>query len=427
MRKNHAKLISKLEKKLSNEEFILKHRTIESAFTRRRSFTFKSLSLFILGSIQSGLQRELDRFFKKYNNTAIAEQFVSKSAFCQARKKICPKAFSELNDLSVAHFYENYKYHKWKSHRLIAIDGSEVLLPSNAGTIDEFGDYSHRRSEKSVVLARYSKYYDVLNRVSIDAILTQRSNGEQYLAEQHLKYSKKEDLLLLDRGYPSLMLFRKFLTAGVNFCSRLTIKNWKIAQELLASPDDDVQVEIKISKYLIKKFYRQGVETSPLKLRLIKVKLKTGETEILITSLLDEVKYPTSCFKSLYNLRWGVEESYKVDKHQIRIEDFSGTTVQSINQEFNSLILLSNLASIFSYMPIKEVKLKVHRYKINATVAISKFREDLVTLFREIGDVPIIMKLVTTIWKNLIPIREGRSYERKVYRRRRYHMQYKNL
>ena len=369
----------------------------------------------------------MDRFFKKYNDTAIADQFVTKSAFCQARKKICPKAFTELNELSVTHFYENYKYHKWKNHRLIAIDGSEVLLPSNQETVNEFGDYSHRRSGKSVVLARYSKYYDVLNRISIDAILTQRSNGEHYLAEQHLKYSTKEDLLLLDRGYPSLLLFRKFFIAKVNFCSRLTIKNWKIAQELLASPDDDVEVEIKIPSHLIKKFYRQGLDTSPLKLRLIKVELKTGETEILITSLLNEVKYPTSCFKPLYNLRWGVEESYKVDKHQIRIEDFSGTSVQSINQEFNSMILLSNLASIFSYMSIKEVKLKVHRYKINATLAISKFREDLITLFKNIGDAHLIMKLVTTIWKNVIPIREGRSYERKVYRRRRYHIQYKNL
>lgn len=96
-RKNHAKLIRFIDKKLSSEEFILKHKTIESAFTRKRSFTFKSLSLFILSSIQSSLQRELDRFFRQYNDSQITEQFVSKSAFSQARKKINPEAFRELN------------------------------------------------------------------------------------------------------------------------------------------------------------------------------------------------------------------------------------------------------------------------------------------------------------------------------------------
>ena len=116
---------------------------MESAFTRKRSFTFKSLSLFILGSIQSSLQRELDRFFKQYNDTMITEQFVSKSAFTQARKKISHEAFIELNDTAVKYFYENYKCHKWKKHRLLAIDGSEVLLPSNIETIAKFGNYSH--------------------------------------------------------------------------------------------------------------------------------------------------------------------------------------------------------------------------------------------------------------------------------------------
>lgn len=416
-----------INKKLTNEEFILKHKTVESAFTRKRSFTFKSLSLFILGSIQSSLQRELDRFFKKYNETQITEQFVSKSAFSQARKKICPKAFSELNRLAVNYFYQNYKYHKWKNHRLIAIDGSEVLLPSNEGTVHEYGDYSHRRSDKNIVLVRFSKYYDVLNRISIDAILTKRTNGEHYLAEQHLEHSSKEDLIVLDRGYPSLSLFRTFLDKNVNFCCRLGVKNWKIAQELVNSKKTDIQVEIPITKQFKKKFYQKGLDTSPLKLRLIKVRLKTGVDEILITSLLDGQAYPSSCFKQLYGLRWGVEESYKVVKHQLRLEDFSGYSVQSINQEFNAMILLSNLAAVFSFIPLMEVKRKVHRYKVNATIAISKFRDDMVILFRNIGDINLIEKLVNSIWKNLIPIRDDRSFERNVYRRRRYHFQYKNI
>lgn len=394
MQKNHAKLIRLINKCLTNEEFILRHKTFETAFTRKRCFSFKSITLFILTSIQSSLQRELDRFFCKYNATSITEQFVSKSAFSQARKKISPEVYRELYTKAVDCFYSDYQYHKWKGHRLLAIDGSEVLLPSNSETIAKYGDYSHRRSEKSIVLARFSKYYDILNRVTIDAILTSRKNGEQYLAEQHLKCCSQDDLVLMDRGYPSLYLFRTFLDKGINFCCRLTINNWKIAQELVESEDDERIVEIEIPKHLKKKLYKKDLDTSALKLRVVKVRLKTGEDEVLITSMIENEVYPRSCFKDLYRLRWGVEESYKVDKHQIRLEDFSGYNVHSILQEFNAMILLSNLASIFSYMPIQEIKSEKHCYKVNITIAISKIRDNLVILFRNIGEINLIEKLV---------------------------------
>lgn len=405
----------------------MRHKTVESAFTRKRSFTFKSLSLFILGSIQSSLQRELDRFFKQYNDSMITEQFVSKSAFTQARKKISHEAFIELNDIAVKHFYENYKCHKWKKHRLLAIDGSEVLLPSNTETIAKFGDYSHRRSEKSIVLSRFSKCYDVLNRIAIDAVLTTRKEGEGALAIQHMAKMSTDDLVLFDRGYPSLKLFRTFLDTGINFCSRMAVGNWTVAKELIDSKDKERVVTLEVPKHLKKKFYSEGLDTSPIKLRLIKVRLKTGEDEVLITSLMDESLYPHSCFKKLYNLRWGVEESYKVDKHHLRLEDFSGYSVQSIMQEFHAMIMLSNLAAIFSYMPQRELKKQKHYYKVSVTIAISKMRDNLVSLFRHLGEINLIEKLINSIRMNLIPIRDERSCERKVYRRRRYHYQYKNL
>jgi len=400
---------------------------VVSALTRKRSFTFKSLSLFILGSIQSSLQRELDRFFKQYNDTMITEQFVSKSAFTQARKKISHEAFIELNDTAVKYFYENYKCHKWKKHRLLAIDGSEVLLPSNIETIAKFGDYSHRRSEKSIVLSRFSKCYDVLNRIAIDAVLTTRKEGEGALAIQHMAKMSTDDLVLFDRGYPSLKLFRTFIDNGINFCSRMAVGNWTVAKELVDSEDKERVVTWEVPKHLKKKFYSEGLDTSPIKLRLIKVRLKTGEDEVLITSLMDESLYPHSCFKKLYNLRWGVEESYKVDKHHLRLEDFSGYSVQSIMQEFHAMIMLSNLAAIFSYMPQRELKKQKHYYKVSVTIAISKMRDNLVSLFRHLGEINLIEKLINSIRMNLIPIRDERSCERKVYRRRRYHYQYKNL
>jgi len=49
---------------------------------------------------------------------------------------------------------------------------------------------------------------------------------------------------------------------------------------------------------------------APIKLRLVRVDLP-NEVEVLITNLMDTGLYEASLFKSLYHLRWGVEENYK--------------------------------------------------------------------------------------------------------------------
>jgi hypothetical protein len=41
--------------------------------------------------------------------------------------------------------------------------------------------------------------------------------------------------------------------------------------------------------------------------RLVTVTLNTGEYEVLVTSLADELTYPNELFKELYYLRWGIE------------------------------------------------------------------------------------------------------------------------
>jgi hypothetical protein len=67
----------------------------------------------------------------------------------------------------------------------------------------------------------------------------------------------------------------------------------------------------------------------PIRVRLVRVTLANGQTEVLATSLLDEDAWPSAWFKHLYHLRWGVEENYKREKCRVEIENFSGLTARS--------------------------------------------------------------------------------------------------
>jgi hypothetical protein len=43
--------------------------------------------------------------------------------------------------------------------------------------------------------------------------------------------------------------------------------------------------------------------------RLVRVRLRGGETEVLATSVLDEARLPARLFAQLYHRRWSVEIS----------------------------------------------------------------------------------------------------------------------
>lgn len=370
----------------------------------------------------------MDRFFKTYNHKELSERFASQSAFSQARMKINPDAFSELNDDCIEHFYTNYHIKKWNGFRLIAIDGSEVILPKTKETINKFGEYTTNLMNKTVVLARISKAYDVLNKLSIDTKLVNRKIGEHTLANQHLEFCGHNDLILLDRGYPSFDLFRNMLVSGSHFCARVAVPNWSVAKELVESGQKEVIAEIMPGKELKAKYKKEGKDLEPITCRFVCIEFPSGEKEVLITSLLDEKKYPHSVFKGLYHLRWGVEESYKMDKHRLQLENFSGKTITAIYQDFYAKILLGNFTSILSCGLDKETNQKSrktkYQYKVNITTALAKVKETIALLFTRTNIIALIEKLIQIFLSHLLPIRPNRSFERKKGKRKRYYKCY---
>ncbi len=417
-----------LNNKLEDPEFISRYRTKHTYFIRKRNFTFKSLSLFIISSLQSSIQRELDRFFKTYNNKLLPERFISQGAFSQARLKIRPEAFVELRNDTIEHFYSNYNIQKWNGFRLIAIDGSEVILPKTKETIKDFGEYTTNFMKKTVVLARVSKAYDVLNKLTIDAKLVNRKIGEHPLANLHLEFCGKGDLVLYDRGYPSFDLFRNTLASGSHFCARVTVSNWNVAKKLVKSGKNEIITEIMPSNDLKRKYKKEGIVAEPIKCRFVCIELSTGEKEVLITSLLDKEKYPHSIFKGLYHLRWGIEESYKMDKHRIQLENFSGKTTHAVFQDFYANILLGNLTSILSTSLDGQIDKRTnkakYKYQLNFTTAVAKVKDIIALLFTKSNIIELLDKLVQMFLSNILPVRPGRSFERKKQKRKRYYKTY---
>lgn len=381
------------------------------------------------------LQRELDAFYKKITGSEFNIREVTKGAFSQARSHLKPEAFLELNANVCKTFYDEAPFLVWKGHRLLAVDGTRLILPRHKTIIEEFGEHgfgSDKNSKHSIAIA--SMLYDVLNLLTLDARLTAFDVGERDLLYQHMPYLKEGDLLLLDRGYPSIAIFYMLLQKKVKFCVRMKENWWLKVKEFSESDEKERIVQFNLPKKDRNLFeWREELITKPVTCRLISITLENGDKEILCTSLTDSKKYVYDDFKELYHLRWNEEEAYKLLKSRAEIESFTGKTALAVKQDFFAKIFAMSYCSLLAF-PIEEKVRKEytesknkHPQKINRTNAFAMFKEIGVALMLKGKIAKAIEAFDRNIFKTREIVRPGRKNERKKRPKRLHYMNYKIL
>ena len=428
-----ANLIEFLREIILSKEFVSRHRSSPKAFIRQRKLSFQFLILYFINFIKGSYQDELDNFYKTLSGAKVAKRVVTKSALAKARKKLKHEAFIELNEHATEFFYKEFSPLTWQGFRLTAFDGSLIQLPHEPEIAEHFGVWGVRKGEPCP-MARLSQMFDPLNKVTIDAIISPKGIGERELAALHCNKLGPDNLALLDRGYPAFWLFKLILSRNAHFCSRISSTKWKIVRKFYRSGKKDTIIALKPPGTSLAKCHELRLNTEPMNLRLIRIELDSGETEILITSLIDTVQYPWDVFSALYHKRWPVEEDYKTMKCRIEIENFSGKSVLSIYQDFHAKVFSKNLTSILAFPTMEPIKVasdnKKYEYQINFTQALSKTKHVIVLLFqRSRRQVCLLISSLHAIFiKTVEPIRPGRKYPRKhKVTRRKYYINYKPI
>lgn len=393
-------------------------------------------------SLQSAVQRDLDRFFTKLDSSSYTIRKASKGAFSQARAKINENGFKRLNQVVIDTFYRRSVAKLWKNHRLIGVDGTRLMLPNHPTIKEEFGTCKfgpNADSERS--MATGSMLFDVLNQLTFDARLSpyKKTNGknasERALLQEHLASLQKGDLLIMDRGYPSIALFFTLMAMGIDFCARMKTGWWKAVREFRDNGENEQVVEFTLPKSQKDKLkgFPQWVDKT-IKCRLVRVELDNGEIEILCTSLTHSEVYPQSEFKELYHLRWNHEEAYKLLKSRIELEDFSGKTANAVKQDFHAKIFLLSLTAAYAH-PVEERVRKEfradekrkHNQKVNRTNAIAATKDILIAMFVKRQYTLALNAFDDIVYKTRELIRPNRVFERKKKPKKPYCMNYKRL
>lgn len=391
--------------------------TVKNAFTRTRKLPFERLVLLIAKLCKKTLSIEIDDFFEELSDSSPC----SVSAFAQGRMKLNPVFFLMWNQLLGCCFYHYYKdqVKRWRGYRLIAGDGSNISLINTPVLQNYFGGQSNQLG--SFVQAKVFYCYDVLNEIVLFPQIKPYRFGEVMMAYKNMDNLEEDMLMIYDRLHCSYKMIalhlwqereNKFVIRGNE--SQLFV------QEFIASEKKSTIAYLKPTPYAVKGLKESGYKIDKntlLKVRMVRVNLESS-VEVLITNLWEEEGYATTEFKDLYFKRWGIETNIDHQKNILRLESFSGLTVQSVEQDFFATAFMANLHAIL----IKESQTIVdeththrkHPVKINKNKSYGKLRKYIVALFISRKPQDILRLLNTYFIRDPIIIRKGRSFKRRV-------------
>lgn len=421
---------------LENESFRGRSKNgLKGAFTRDRKLTINNLIILVI-NFKSSIQRELDSFFKAIAKSDFKIREVTKGAFSQARAKLNPWAFQRLNEVAVNAFYEKANYDVWGGLRVVAVDGTRLVLPNHPSVIEEFGQHQFGpKADSPRSLAIGWMLYDVLNQITIDAQLAPYASSERDLLMKHLGHVEEGDLLLLDRGYPCFWLLFLLKARKIEFCVRLKDDWWLQVKDFTRSDEKERLVTFSLPKKDVKKLseYPEMLGQT-ITCRLVKVELENGDIEILCTSLLDDQYYTHKDIEELYHYRWSEEEAYKLLKSRVEVEAFSGKTATAVKQDFYAKVFLMTLCAAYAH-PIEERvtaeykadKERKHDQKINRTNAISMTQDILIGVFIRKQFKAALEAFDDIVQNTREIIRPNRKVPRNKKPKRLYYMNYKRL
>ena len=346
-------------------------------FLRKRKLDFKKMMHLIISMESGSLNHELLKFFE-YDSSV-----PTNSAFYQQRSKLSVSAFRHL----LKEFNLKFPLEKFRGkYYLIACDGSEFNIARNPDDPDTF----HEPNGKSVSgfnMVHTISLYELCSKRYLDLEVQPGRLKNEFQAICNLmdRYTYGgSPIFIADRGFSSYNVFAHAIENNVDFLIRAKDLN---VQRFLG-------VEILLDKL---------DTTVELILTRTQSKKKHKHPENIITTLSEEDFTPDD-IKYCYNLRWGIETSFRDLKHTIGAINLHSKKTEYVAFELWSRLILYNFCSIIIlHVPVKSRNRK-HEYQVNFSLAMKICFDFL----RGVAP-PNVESLIS---KYILPIRPDRNYAR---------------
>lgn len=392
-----------------------------SDFSRKRVLTMETVINLLLSMQGGSLKKEL------YD----AGVSVSASAFVQQRNKIPWTVMEEVFESFNSKCKDTKTY---KGYRVFAIDGTTINMARNPKS-DSF--VINNSTPKGYNQLHVNPLYDVLSKTYQHCVIQPQPQQDEVGALLFMMkwYDFKEKTLIVaDRGYESYNVFAHIQnTPNTDFLIRVKQDRTamrEIGKLPMTELDTDVSFTItttqtkedKENGYILlqtrkkeDRIYSSKTRAGrwdfpspyPMKIRVVRFKLDTGEYETLATSLPRSITLAE--IKELYHARWGIETAFRELKYGIGLVNLHGKKDDFVRQEIFSAMIMSNFCSrIVNEVVVRKNDANIHEYRVNMTMTIHICRQFFRTKDAD------AKKLLQDIARYTEPVRPGRRDERNI-------------
>lgn len=392
-------------------------------FSRNRLCNFKDTLFLLMTMANHSLTTEITNFFS-YQSKAIP----SKSAFCQQRSKLSESALKNI--FAATNNLFPFKK-KFKGLHILAADGSDINIPSQAGEEATFTPYNSNKGGYHQI--HLNAVYDILEKRYVDAIVTLKRETDEIgsLTKMVERSSLREDCLYIaDRGYSSFNMLMHLDRSKQYYLIRTKSPENRNSFIRGIVPIDNCEYDVDHSFMLSRRHFDKSFDKTVFKkikskgkfdfiepddkrtilklsLRVVKIRLSEDSFEYLLTNL-PRGKFPPCVLKELYGMRWGVETSFRSLKYSLGLNFFHSRKLEFILQEVFAHLTMYNLISLLNSC-IKNKHLKKER-KYQYMIS---FADSVVSCRWFITGMISAKKLKDLLSRNWNPIKPNRSFQRK--------------
>ena len=256
----------------------------------------------------------------------------------------------------------------WKGHRLWHMDGTSFSMPDTPELQQRFGQSGQQKKGCGFPTAHLLCLFDVATGLIHDCILSPLRTHDMAHAPQLHPAMWRGDLLIVDRAFESFVHLALLLGRGLHLLvpvhqkrqvdfrrkeRRRGKKRQRIERRRVrrCGPCDQIVRWLKPAqrpRWMSPEQYAALPET--IEVREIKrtVTLATGrkQTIVLVTTLLDERKYPAEELVELLKGRWQVEVNLRHLKTTMKMDILRSQTAAGIEKELWMFLIVYNLVRL---------------------------------------------------------------------------------
>ena len=355
-------------------------------FTRKRLLTPDVLIHLVLTMDEKSVWKGLLGHFRRRIDTPSA------SAFVQQRQKLLPSAFEAL----FHQFSDQLRpQKKFLGYRLLAVDGSS--LKSGAYPADEDAYRPGMQRQHGWNSFHINALFDLENGIYADVIVQKehKKHESKALCQMAARSGITDPMIVLaDRNYEAYNNFACLENRGWKYLIRIRDHERKNAYgiELPDRSELDLPVRMTLGRLTPQQLKQRGIPVPEhyyrlpnsipfdfldtesaafyeFSARIVRLMLKDGKTQLLITNL-DTEQFPPSALRELYARRWGIETSFRELKYTVGLIHLHSRKSDLVLQEIFAAFTVFNFARAAAWSADEDCGSSKYKRRVNFAHAV---------------------------------------------------------